>query len=618
MQSVQSRSQEKTLSAELEDESRVLSSIIQAHFDTCEFTREKIAPLLQKARSEPVYLNCSSTLACPLNPVSHTLDQNRKAEFVEDFSERFSPAIRGVVEFAKRIPGFSILPQDDQVTLLKAGVFEVLLVRLACMFDSQTHTMLSLTGELLKRDSLHHTPNARFLMDSMFDFAERLNQLRLTDAELALFSAVVIVTPDRPGLRNISLVERMAEKLSVGLRSVLTRTRPEQPMIFQNLLKKIPDLRTLNTLHSEKLLAFKMTGTKGDEGPTSAMSYYESASIGPQSDRMHPADPRTDSVHCTKVEDEDIHISDEGVKSPLGSMCSNESICSSELMQHRASVERERPGPLGPVTVGAGGSCVDDDQHSPSPSSSYGCSSSSAAGSLYLRRKLDSPTDSGIESGCEKGKLSPSHQSSVCSSPRSIVASHEEEDMPVLKRALQAPPLINTNLLMDEAYRPHKKFRAMRRECEPESSTHTVSPGSPPQSQTVPPSSPVPAIATASSLLTMRSPLPPATSVSSHSPLTRSLMEAPKLTADQIKHHDYLSAIIMRGGDYQAPAVSPYPPIPSTSASYPGSPTSAKYCPGASPLPRPSSTEVRGDSQPLNLSTKTSSTPPLVSLKAEA
>ena len=44
------------------------------------------------------------------------------------------------MEFAKRIPGFALLPQDDQVTLLKAGVFEVLLVRLACLFDAQVST----------------------------------------------------------------------------------------------------------------------------------------------------------------------------------------------------------------------------------------------------------------------------------------------------------------------------------------------------------------------------------------------------------------------------------------------------------------------------------------------
>ena len=56
---------------------------------------------------------------------------------MQDFSERFVPAIRDVVEFAKRLPGFSLLCEDDKVTLLKPGVFEVLLVRLAAMFDSQ-------------------------------------------------------------------------------------------------------------------------------------------------------------------------------------------------------------------------------------------------------------------------------------------------------------------------------------------------------------------------------------------------------------------------------------------------------------------------------------------------
>lgn len=32
-------------------------------------------------------------------------------------------------------------------------------------------------------------------MDSMFDFAERFNKLQLTEGELALFSAVVLLSP---------------------------------------------------------------------------------------------------------------------------------------------------------------------------------------------------------------------------------------------------------------------------------------------------------------------------------------------------------------------------------------------------------------------------------------
>ena len=36
-----------------------------------------------------------------------------------------------------------------------------------------------------------------FLLDSMFDFADRFNKLNLNDDELALFSAVVLLSPGK-------------------------------------------------------------------------------------------------------------------------------------------------------------------------------------------------------------------------------------------------------------------------------------------------------------------------------------------------------------------------------------------------------------------------------------
>ena len=65
------------------------------------------------------------------------------------------------------------------------------------MFDSQTNSMVCLNGLSLRRDSLHSASNARFLLDSMFEFAERLNSLRLTDQELGLFCAVVVIAPGK-------------------------------------------------------------------------------------------------------------------------------------------------------------------------------------------------------------------------------------------------------------------------------------------------------------------------------------------------------------------------------------------------------------------------------------
>ncbi|CAG0878716.1 unnamed protein product [Darwinula stevensoni] len=482
MQSVASRSQERALEADLQNEDHLITTIIQAHEETCDFSREKVALLIQKAKESSAYVASPSALACPLNPATVTnpamVDGSGPGPGdhmqLKDFSARFSPAIRGVVEFAKKIPGFARLNTDDQVTLLKAGVFEVLLVRLACMFDSQRCTLVSLNGHVLNKDSIPTGANARFLLDSMFDFAERLNSMHLNDAELALFCAVVLITPDRPGLRNGDLIEKMSRKLIGALHTVCNQSGHDSTMVSQELLKKIPDLRTLNTLHSEKLLALKMT--EQEQVKEEMMKPW-----GNRGEDSHPHSP---------------HSFDEGVKSPLGSLSSNESVCSGELIvpTNRGFCE----------TV----SCDDQASHSP-----------------YRSRKLDSPTDSGIESGCEKGKLSPLHPASVCSSPRSLRGGDREEadgigmeDMPMLKRALQAPPLINTNLLMDEAYRPHKKFRALRREAGGDGEA-TPSP----------------------------SPLQMALS-SSHSTLARSLMEGPKLSAEQLKQSDYLTNLIMRGG----------------------------------------------------------------------
>lgn len=57
---------------------------------------------------------------------SPLVDPNKSGHEVwEEFSMSFTPAVKEVVEFAKRVPGFRDLSQHDQLNLLKAGTFEV-------------------------------------------------------------------------------------------------------------------------------------------------------------------------------------------------------------------------------------------------------------------------------------------------------------------------------------------------------------------------------------------------------------------------------------------------------------------------------------------------------------
>uniref|UniRef100_UPI00398EF529 nuclear receptor subfamily 1 group D member 1 isoform X3 n=1 Tax=Pristiophorus japonicus TaxID=55135 RepID=UPI00398EF529 len=69
----------------------------------------------------------SVILACPMNIRPHVDGSRSVHQIWEDFSLSFTPAVKEVVEFAKLIPGFKDLSQHDQVTLLKAGTFEIVL-----------------------------------------------------------------------------------------------------------------------------------------------------------------------------------------------------------------------------------------------------------------------------------------------------------------------------------------------------------------------------------------------------------------------------------------------------------------------------------------------------------
>ncbi|TRZ03900.1 hypothetical protein DNTS_028776 [Danionella cerebrum] len=126
-------------------------------------------------------------LVCPRNPF------RAAHEVWEDFSRSFVPAVRDVVEFAKGIPGFLELSQHDQVNLLKAGTFEVLMVRFVSQFDVSERTVSFLGGRKYSVDLLR-SMGAGELLSCMFEFSEKFTALSLSEEEISLFSAVVLVS----------------------------------------------------------------------------------------------------------------------------------------------------------------------------------------------------------------------------------------------------------------------------------------------------------------------------------------------------------------------------------------------------------------------------------------
>ncbi|GAA6093599.1 nuclear receptor subfamily 1 group D member 1 isoform X2 [Tachysurus ichikawai] len=196
-------------------------------------------------------------LACPMNMHPQTDSNKTPQEIWEDFSLSFTPAVREVVEFAKHIPGFSSLSQNDQITLLKAGTFEVLMVRFASLFNVKEKTVTFISGTTYSLEALKNMGMGA-LLGTMFDFSEKLSDLELSAEELGLFTAVVLVSTDRSGIKNVKSVEMLQDSLIKALRTLVSKNAPGDVSRFTKLLLKLPDLRTLNSMHSEKLLSFRI------------------------------------------------------------------------------------------------------------------------------------------------------------------------------------------------------------------------------------------------------------------------------------------------------------------------------------------------------------------------
>ncbi|KAF7691994.1 nuclear receptor subfamily 1 group D member 2a [Silurus meridionalis] len=196
-------------------------------------------------------------LVCPMY-TSPIVDPSKSShEIWEEFSMSFTPAVREVVEFARQIPGFRELSQHDQVSLLKAGTFEVLMVRFSSLFDVKQRTVSFLSGRSYSVEALR-SMGAGELLSSMFDFSEKLMALQLSPEEISLFTALVLVSADRTGIEDVSSVEALQENLIRALRNLIMRNHSNEAAIFTKLLLKLPELRSLNNMHSEELLSFKV------------------------------------------------------------------------------------------------------------------------------------------------------------------------------------------------------------------------------------------------------------------------------------------------------------------------------------------------------------------------
>uniref|UniRef100_A0A9L0JTH8 Vitamin D3 receptor n=1 Tax=Equus asinus TaxID=9793 RepID=A0A9L0JTH8_EQUAS len=185
---------------------------------------------------------------------SVTLDLSQLS-MLPHLADLVSYSIQKVVGFAKMIPGFRDLTSEDQIVLLKSSAIEVIMLRSNQSFtmDDMSWTCGSQDYKYNARD-VTQAGHSLELIEPLIKFQVGLKKLNLHEEEHVLLMAICIVSPDRPGVQDPTLIEAIQDRLSNTLQTYI-RCRHPPPgshQLYAKMIQKLADLRSLNEEHSKQ------------------------------------------------------------------------------------------------------------------------------------------------------------------------------------------------------------------------------------------------------------------------------------------------------------------------------------------------------------------------------
>uniref|UniRef100_A0A3Q3L4D2 Nuclear receptor subfamily 1, group H, member 4 n=1 Tax=Mastacembelus armatus TaxID=205130 RepID=A0A3Q3L4D2_9TELE len=226
---------------------------------TTKMSKEKVAITKDQQVLMKVIVEAYNRHQIPQDMAKKLLQEQYSAE--ENFlllTEMATSQVQVLVEFTKNIPGFLSLDHEDQIALLKGSAVEAMFLRSAQVLSSKKpncHT--DALEERIRKSGMSEE-----FMTPMFNFYKSIGKLHMMQEEQALLTAITILTPDRPYVKDQQAVERLQEPMLDVLRKLCALQHPQEPQYFAHLLGRLTELRTLNHYHAEMLTSWRVNDHK--------------------------------------------------------------------------------------------------------------------------------------------------------------------------------------------------------------------------------------------------------------------------------------------------------------------------------------------------------------------
>ncbi|CAM1319498.1 Uncharacterised protein g7228 [Pycnogonum litorale] len=237
----------------------IILTISQAHHSNCAYTEERTRGLIKKLAV--FNLNCMNQTEGNADSSSVDSMEQQKIIMWQHFANFVTPAIKGVVEFAKRVPLFSDLTQDDQLILIKLGFMEIFFIQVSRLYNPLDNTLMFHDGSYITRQQIELMFDNEYVV-ALFSLMSSLNNLQLNDTEIGLLSSIILLMSDRPGIYDQKAIEQQQDKLAEALKMQVARNHPSDAHLFSNVMVKIPELRALGNKHSDHLQWFRSNWMK--------------------------------------------------------------------------------------------------------------------------------------------------------------------------------------------------------------------------------------------------------------------------------------------------------------------------------------------------------------------
>lgn len=179
------------------------------------------------------------------------IDVDGRLKLLQEACEHMQRGIIKYITFARSIPGFSTICQEDKLNLIKAARFEYWMLGHYLHYNPELDVNVGYEIKQTKTDSIKMWGSEE-AWNTVNAFSKSLLDLNLSFEEIALLRGIVILFTDRCQLKEPEKVESLQLELIKCLKYLIKHVHPNEEKRFYRYFDRLIEIRKLTELNKKQ------------------------------------------------------------------------------------------------------------------------------------------------------------------------------------------------------------------------------------------------------------------------------------------------------------------------------------------------------------------------------